>query len=96
MIADMAAQIHAARLLTYNAARNRDKGSQVAFESSAAKLFASEMVSDVAIKSVQIHGGYGYCKGFKVERLFRDQKIMSIFEGSSEVQRMVISGLLLS
>ncbi len=96
MIADMAAQIHAARLLTYNAARNRDKGSQVAFESSAAKLFASEMVSDVAIKAVQIHGGYGYCKGFKVERLFRDQKIMSIFEGSSEVQRMVISGLLLS
>lgn len=95
MIADMAKDVAAARLLTHHAARLCDQGLPFAEEASMAKLFASEAAMQHAVKAVQIHGGYGYVKGSKVERLFRDAKIMEIFEGTSEVHRMIISGGLL-
>jgi len=95
MIADMATHIEAARYLVYNAAYKKDKGERISKEAAMAKLFASEMAMDAVIKAVQIHGGYGYTKEYTVERLFRDAKITEIYEGTSEVQRMVISGSLL-
>ncbi|MCX6667674.1 MAG: acyl-CoA dehydrogenase [Euryarchaeota archaeon] len=95
MIADMATRIEAARYLVYNAAYKKDKGERFSKEAAMAKLFASETAMDAVIKAVQIHGGYGYTKEYTVERLFRDAKITEIYEGTSEVQRMVISGSLL-
>jgi butyryl-CoA dehydrogenase len=95
MIADMATKITAARYLVYNAAYAKDKGGRFSKEAAMAKLFASETAMDVVIKAVQIHGGYGYTKEYLVERLFRDAKITEIYEGTSEVQRMVIAGSLL-
>ncbi len=95
MIADMATRIEAARYLVYNAAYAKDKGGRFSKEAAMAKLFASETAMEAAIKAVQIHGGYGYTKEYTVERLFRDAKITEIYEGTSEVQRMVIAGSLL-
>lgn len=96
MIADMATSIEAARYLVYNAAYTKDKGEgRFSKEAAMAKLFASETAMDAAIKAVQIHGGYGYTKEYTVERLFRDAKITEIYEGTSEIQRLVISGSLL-
>ena len=96
MIADMATQIEAARLLTYKAAYAKDQGTgRFSKEAAMAKLFASEAAMDAVVKAVQIHGGYGYTKEYTVERLFRDAKITEIYEGTSEVQRMVIAGSLL-
>ena len=95
MIADMATRIEAARYLVRNAAFVKDKGERFSKEAAMAKLFASETAMDCVIKAVQIHGGYGYTKEYKVERLFRDAKITEIYEGTSEVQRMVIAGSLL-
>jgi len=95
MIADMATKIEASRLLVYNAAFTKDKGERISKEAAMAKLFASETAVECAIKAVQIHGGYGYTKEYTVERLFRDSKITEIYEGTSEVQRLVISGSLL-
>jgi len=95
MIADMATRIEAARYLVYNAAYAKDKGGRFSKEAAMAKLFASETAMDAVIKAVQIHGGYGYTKEYTVERLFRDAKITEIYEGTSEVQRMVIAGSLL-
>ena len=92
MIADMATDLAAARLLTYNAAWLKDQKQPFSKEASMAKLYASEAAMRHTIKAVQIHGGYGYCKGAKVERLMRDAKITEIYEGTSEAQRMVISG----
>ena len=95
MIADMATDISAARFLTYHAAFLKDQGQPYSKEAAMAKVFAAEMATRHASKAVQIHGGYGYIKGQKVERLMRDAKITEIYEGTSEVQRMVISGGLL-
>ena len=95
MITDMATRIEAARLLVYNAAYKKDKGERISKEAAMAKLFASETAVEAAIKAVQIHGGYGYTKEYTVERLFRDSKITEIYEGTSEVQRLVISSNLL-
>jgi len=95
MIADMAKDIQAARFLTYHAAWCKDNGLPYSTEAAMAKLFAAEAASFHTSKAVQIHGGYGYIKGYKVERLMRDAKITEIYEGTSEVQRMVISGSLL-
>lgn len=95
MIADMATRIEAARYLVYNAAYKKDKGERISKEAAMAKLFASETAMDAVIKAVQIHGGYGYTKEYTVERLFRDAKVTELYEGTSEVQRMVISGSLL-
>ena len=92
MIADMAKDLSAARLLTYHAAWLHEQKKSYSKEASIAKLFASEAAMKHTIKAVQIHGGYGYCKGSKVERLMRDAKITEIGEGTSEAMRMVISG----
>jgi len=95
MIADMATDVEAARLLTYNAAYHKGQGRAVSLESAMAKVFASETAMKHAVKAIQIQGGYGYIRGAKVERLLRDAKITEIYEGTSEAQRMIISGNLL-
>ena len=92
MIANMATDLSAARLLTYHAALLKDQKQPFSKEASMAKLFAAEAAMRHTIKAVQIQGGYGYIKGAKVERLMRDAKITEIYEGTSEAQRMVISG----
>jgi len=91
MIADMAVQIEAARLLTFNAASMKDKGEKFTREASMAKLFASETANRSAYKAIQIHGGYGYSKEYPVERYYRDARVLTIYEGTSEVQRIVIA-----
>ena len=91
MIADMAVQIEAARLLTFNAAAMKDRGEKFSPDASIAKLFASEMANKVAYQAVQIHGGYGYSKEYAVERYYRDARVTTIYEGTSEVQRIVIA-----
>jgi butyryl-CoA dehydrogenase len=95
MIADMATRIEASRHLVYNASYKKDLGGRFSKEAAMAKLFASETAVESAIKAVQIHGGYGYTKEYTVERLFRDAKITEIYEGTSEVQRLVIAASLL-
>ncbi len=90
-LADMATQIEAARLLVYKAAWLKDKGEDYAHASAMAKLYASEVAMNVTIEAVQIHGGYGYVKEYHVERLMRDAKITQIYEGTSEIQRIIIS-----
>jgi butyryl-CoA dehydrogenase len=92
MIADMATEIDAARLLTLQAALLKDQGVRHSLESSMAKLYASEMASRVANKGLQIHGGMGYSKEMDAERHVRDARITEIYEGTSEIQRIVISG----
>ena len=91
MIADMATEIDAARLLVYRAASCVDNGRPYSTEGAMAKLYASEMATRVAGKAIQIHGGYGYTESYPVERSYRDAKITEIYEGTSEVQRMVIA-----
>jgi alkylation response protein AidB-like acyl-CoA dehydrogenase len=91
MLADMATRINAARLLTFRAAILRDRGERFTKEASMAKLYASEMANWVADKAVQIHGGMGYSKELPVERYFRDARITEIYEGTSEIQRLVIA-----
>jgi butyryl-CoA dehydrogenase len=95
MLADMATELDAARLLTLRAAALKDKGVRHTRESSMAKLYASEACNRVCDKAVQIHGGMGYSKELSVERHFRDARITEIYEGTSEIQRMVISNTLL-
>ena len=95
MLADMATELEAARLLTLRAASLKDRGVRHTRESSMAKLFASEAANRVADKAVQIHGGMGYSKELDVERHFRDARITEIYEGTSEIQRLVISNALL-
>jgi butyryl-CoA dehydrogenase len=91
MIADMATELEAARLLTLQAARLKDQGLPFTRAASMAKLYASEMVNRAAYAALQIHGGYGYTRHFKVERLYRDARVTTLYEGTSEVQRIVIS-----
>ena len=88
----MATKIEAARQLVYHAAELKNINSPEASKvCSMAKLFASEMANDVAAKAVQIHGGYGYIREYKVENFYRDARITTIYEGTSEVQKMVIA-----
>ncbi len=94
-LADMAVEIDAARLLTLRAARLKDNGQRCTKESAMAKLFASEAAMRAATQAVQIHGGYGYTREFKVERYFRDAKITELYEGTSEIQRLVIANNIL-
>jgi alkylation response protein AidB-like acyl-CoA dehydrogenase len=94
-VADMATEVEAARLLTWRAATLRDEGHEHTAQSSMAKLYASEMAVRVALEAIQIHGGYGYVKEYAVERYLRDAKLGTIGEGTSEVQRLVISRELL-
>lgn len=91
MLADMATEIHAARWMTYHAAWKLDRGERVSREAGMVKLFASEMANRVADRAVQIHGGMGYMKELPIERAYRDVRILRIYEGTSEVQRIVIA-----
>lgn len=95
MLADMATEVEAARQLTFSAAAKKDRGEKYTMEASMAKLFASEMVNRVAAKALQIHGGYGYTKEYPVERFYRDARVFTIYEGTSEIQRVVIANHLL-
>jgi butyryl-CoA dehydrogenase len=91
MIADMATQVDAARLMVYRAAAVKDSGRPFSREAAMAKLFASEASSKVTDMAVQIHGGYGYSKSFPVERFYRDARVTRIYEGTSEIHRIVIA-----
>ncbi|WP_027209338.1 acyl-CoA dehydrogenase [Butyrivibrio hungatei] len=94
-LANMATQCEAARLLVYQAADAKKNQAYYGVEAAKAKLYAAEVAMDVTTKAVQLHGGYGYIREYEVERMMRDAKITEIYEGTSEVQRMVISGALL-
>lgn len=94
-LADMATEIHAARLLIHDAARRKDAGEEFGRYASMAKLFASEVSMRVTNQAIQIHGGYGYCKEYHVERFYRDAKLGEIGEGTSEIQRVIIARSLL-
>ena len=97
MMADMAVDVEVAKTMLYRAAWMKDSGAKrFTKESAIAKLFASEMAHRVCHKALQIHGGYGFMKDYKVERLYRDQRITEIYEGTSEIQRLVIARSLLS
>ncbi len=94
-LADMATELDAARLLTWRAASLKDRGVKHSMESAMAKVFASEVANRAAKEAVQIFGGNGYVEDFPVERHFRDAKITEIYEGTSEIQRLVIASNLL-
>ena len=94
-IADMATKVEAARLLVYQAAQLKDDGKSPAIASSMAKFYAAEVANEVAYKALQLHGGYGYVKDYRIERIYRDARILSIYEGTSQVQQIVIAGKLL-
>jgi butyryl-CoA dehydrogenase len=91
MIADMGTRLEAARLLTFKAALKKQRKERFSLEAAMAKLYASESATWVTYKAIQVYGGYGYMKEYNVERYFRDAKITEIYEGTSEVQRMVIA-----
>ena len=95
MLADMATEIDAARLLVRKAAWKQDMGARFSMEASMAKLFASELATRVTHKAMQIHGGYGYSAEYPVERMYRDARITEIYEGTSEIQRLVIAAWVL-
>jgi butyryl-CoA dehydrogenase len=95
MLADMATEIDAARMLTYRAAWRKDRNLRYTRESAMAKLYASEAAMRASVKGIQIHGGYGYIREYPAERHFRDAKITEIYEGTSEIQRLVIASDLL-
>jgi alkylation response protein AidB-like acyl-CoA dehydrogenase len=94
-IADMATEIEAARQLMYVAAAMKDRGEKFSAQASMAKLFASEMVNRVTAKAIQLHGGYGFTQDYPVERYYRDARVFTIYEGTSEIQRIVISNEIL-
>ncbi|MFZ0635620.1 MAG: acyl-CoA dehydrogenase [Candidatus Acidiferrales bacterium] len=95
MLADMATEIDAARFLVRKAAWKQDSGARFTMDAAIAKLFASEMSTRVTHKAIQIHGGYGYSREYPVERAYRDARITEIYEGTSEIQRLVIAGWVL-
>jgi len=95
MYADMATKVQAARLLVYSAALKKDENKPFSVDAAMAKLFAAETAMEVTTNAVQIHGGYGYIKDYPIERMMRDAKITEIYEGTSQVQKMVISANLL-
>ncbi len=96
MLADAATEIHAARLMVYDAASRADRGERITDRASMAKLFATEMLGRAADAAVQIHGGMGYMRELWIERAYRDARIARIYEGTSEIQRVVIAGALLA
>lgn len=95
MLAEMETKLNAARLLVYNAAYKKDIGEDASKDASMAKLFAAESAEEIVNDALQIHGGYGYIKDYTIERLYRDVRVISIYEGTSEVQKMVIASQLL-
>ena len=92
----MATQIMAARMLVFKAACEKDEGKDISQSGAMAKLYASQVAMDTTIEAVQIHGGNGYVAEYHVERMMRDAKITQIYEGTSEIQRIVISRTLVS
>jgi alkylation response protein AidB-like acyl-CoA dehydrogenase len=95
MLAEMATEIEAARLLVYRAAYLKDKGARISVEAAMAKLAGGEIAMKAANQALQIHGGYGYTKDYPIERIFRDSKIIGIYEGTNEIQKLRISSELL-
>ena len=95
MMADMETKLNAARLLTYNAAYLLDTRQPADKAASMAKYYSAEAAIEIVNKSLQLHGGYGYSREYEIERIYRDVRVCSIYEGSSQVQQMVISGQLL-
>ena len=95
IIADMATEIEAARQLLLSAARMKEAGENYTAQASMAKLYASEMVNRVTAQALQLHGGYGFTKEYAVERYYRDARVFTIYEGTSEIQRIVISNHIL-
>jgi len=95
IIADIATEIEAARQLMFSAAATKDRGENFTMQASMAKLYASEMVNRVTAKAIQMHGGYGFTKDYPVERYYRDARVFTIYEGTSEIQRVVISNTIL-
>ena len=95
MVADMATKLEAAKQLTYRAAYLMDTKQDATMAASMAKYYSSEVCNEIAAKCVQLHGGYGFIKDYKIERMFRDCRVFTIYEGTSQVQQMVISGKLL-
>lgn len=95
MLAEMATKLEAAKNLVYRTAWLIDNGQDASMAASMAKFYASEVCNEIAAKTVQIHGGYGFIKDYKIERMFRDCRVFTIYEGTSQVQQMVISGKLL-
>ena len=95
MLAEMATKLEAAKNLVYKTASLIDNGQDPSMAASMAKFYASEVCNEIAAKTVQIHGGYGFIKDYKIERMFRDCRVFTIYEGTSQVQQMVISGKLL-
>ena len=95
MLAEMATKLEAAKNLVYKTAWLIDNGQDASMAASMAKFYASEVCNEIAAKTVQIHGGYGFIKDYKIERMFRDCRVFTIYEGTSQVQQMVISGKLL-
>ncbi len=95
-LADMATEIHASRLLMYDAAQRKDAGEEFGTYASMCKLFSSEMAMRATDEAIQIHGGYGYCREYPVERYYRDAKLAEIGEGTSEIQRIIIARSLLA
>jgi butyryl-CoA dehydrogenase len=96
MLVNMAVKVEAARLLMYRAAKKRDSGGKFTKEASMAKLYASQVAVENALDAIQVHGGYGYSKEYPVERFLRDAKVTQIYEGTSEVQKLVIAKALLA
>jgi butyryl-CoA dehydrogenase len=94
-LADMATELDAGRLLTLKAAAAKDQGRRFTLEAAQAKLFTAEMAQRVTTRALQIHGGYGYTKDYNVERYFRDARITEIYEGTSEIQKLIIAGQVL-
>ncbi|CAL7891467.1 putative isocaproyl-CoA dehydrogenase AcdB [Fusobacterium necrophorum] len=94
-IAELATKVQAARLLVYDAAKIKDEGGKPGLQSSMAKYYAAEIANEVAYWALQLHGGYGYIKDYPIERIYRDARITSIYEGTSQIQQMVIAGYLL-
>jgi len=94
IVADMVTEIEAARLMMLSAAEMKDNGENYTLQASMAKLFASEMVNRITAKAIQMHGGYGFTKEYPVERFYRDARVFTIYEGTSEIQRIVISNLI--
>ncbi len=94
-LADMETKVNAARGLVYDSAVKKDAGVNMTKESAMAKYYAAETANEVAYKALQLHGGYGFIKDYPIERIYRDARIMSIYEGTSEVQKMVISSNIL-
>jgi len=90
-LADMKTKLHAARLMTLEAARLRDAGQPCLTETAMAKLFASEIAEEVCSAAIQVHGGYGYLNDYPVERIYRDVRVCQIYEGTSEIQRLIVS-----